>query len=140
MTRFRQACDQLCQVLQSKPNDQGQIHSHLTQLVGSLTWQSTQTSDALEQERAIIDARIRNFDINSSPPYAVFQAKGWNTMKFPEMVSVCEVLAKEGRVTMDREAKRRKPVLFKWMSDNWEVLKLHIDNLELVFGSDDECD
>jgi hypothetical protein len=76
------------------------------------------TSDALEHERAIINARICNFDFNSSLPYAVFQAKGWSAMKFPEMVSLCEVLAKEGRVTMDCEAKRRKPILFKWMSDN----------------------
>jgi hypothetical protein len=139
MTRFRNACDQLHQLLQSKPDDQGKIRSHLAQLVRSLTWEPTAMSDALQQERVIIDARIRDFDLNRSQPYAVFHAKGWSAMKFPEMVSVCEVLAKEGRVVMDREAKRRKIVLFKWMSDNWDVLRPHIDNVELVFGSDDEC-
>jgi hypothetical protein len=53
MRRFRHACDQLRQLLESKPDDQDKIRSHLAQLVGSLTWKATPTSDALEQERAI---------------------------------------------------------------------------------------
>jgi uncharacterized protein YbdZ (MbtH family) len=34
---------------------------------------------------------------------------------------------------MDREAKRRKSVLFKWLEDNWTELRPLVQELELTF-------
>jgi hypothetical protein len=134
--RYEHARAQLLQLIGSDPESSSAIHAHVRQLLDALTQSPTGSSDALHQERSLLEARLRNFDLASSPPYQLFQAKGWHSMKFPEMVSVCEVLAKESHVPMDREAKRRKTVLFKWLSDNWMQLKPQIDTLQLMFQDD----
>jgi hypothetical protein len=133
MARYEHARAQLLQLVNSNPESSSKIHAHIRQLLDALTRSPTGSSEALQQERSLLEAQLRNFDLGSSPPYQLFQAKGWNSMKFPEMVSVCEVLSKESHVQMDREAKRRKTVLFKWLSDNWTQLKSHVDSLQLMF-------
>jgi hypothetical protein len=82
----------------------------------------------------LIDDRIRDFDFSHSAPFRFFQERGWGELKFPEMKSICEVLAQKGHVAMDREAKRRKSVLFKWLETNWTQLRPLVEELELIFG------
>jgi hypothetical protein len=105
----------------------------LRRLVDTLTLSSTPAADSLQQERRLIDDRIRNFDVNHSKPFVFFQERGWGDLKFPELKSICEVLSQKGRVPMDREAKRRKSVLFKWLEDNWVQLRPLVEELKLVF-------
>jgi hypothetical protein len=112
------------------------IRAHLQQLLSNLACESSGASEALQLERSQIDSRIKDFDLLTSLPYQRFQERGWDAMKFPELVSVCEILAREAGVTIDREAKRRKTVLYKWLADNWAVLDPQIDCIELKFSDD----
>jgi hypothetical protein len=49
------------------------------------------------------------------------------------MKSICEVLAQKGHVPMDRDAKRNKSVLFKWLEDSCAELRPLVDQLDFVF-------
>jgi hypothetical protein len=80
-------------------------------------------SEALTHEREAIRMRTDHFDHQMSEPYRFFSERKWNELTFREQVAIGEVMAVETAVPMDREAKRRKPVMFKWMADNWEALR-----------------
>jgi hypothetical protein len=134
--RFEHARDHLVDLSRSDATASPKIRAHLQQLLSNLACEPSGASEALQLERSQIDDRIKDFDLLTSLPYRRFHQLGWDTMKFPELASVCEILAKEVGVAIDREAKRRKTVLYKWVADNWAALEPHIDCITLKFLDD----
>jgi hypothetical protein len=78
---------------------------------------------AINNERKAIEDRLRGFCYEKSEPYHFFKCRGWNTLRFPVLVQICVSIAEKANVTIDREAKRRKQVLFKWLSEHWPELE-----------------
>jgi hypothetical protein len=106
--RDQHARDHLVDLSRSDLAASPKIRAHLQQLLSNLACEPLGSSEALQLEHWQIDSRIKDFDLVRSLPYQRFQELQWDTLKFPELVSVCEILAREAGVTIDREAKRRK--------------------------------
>jgi Flp pilus assembly protein TadG len=98
------------------------VQASLEKIANLLGEGASAASDASTHERETIKKRTSNFDHRASAPYQFFAQQKWNTLTLPEQVAIGEVIAHEAQVTMDREAKRRKAVMFKWMADNWDRL------------------
>jgi hypothetical protein len=71
--------------------------------------------------------------MESSDGYKEFKKKGWTDLLMPELRSVGQAMAHIANIELDREAKRRKSVFFKWLDENWEVLQPVIPGLDLTF-------
>jgi hypothetical protein len=84
----------------------------------------------------VIQERLHNFNYLDCAAYQEFTLRQWSKLKFPEICSICELLAEQARVNMDREAKRRKEVLFKWLDENWVKVSPHLGAVRFVYDGD----
>jgi hypothetical protein len=55
-----------------------------------------------------------------------------------ELISIGQTVGDVAAVAMDRKARRRKPVLFKWLQEHWEQFQPMLDNFHLKFEGDSE--
>jgi hypothetical protein len=115
----------------SNLKDRDSLAQRLDDLRRHLTGEMAPVSAANEQENLGIRDRIKDFDIEQSEPYKAFEERGLSGVKLPILVTLAGVLAGDAGITMDREAKRRKLVLFKWLADNWAVLAPHLAHVTL---------
>jgi hypothetical protein len=96
-------------------------------------------TESLQRERQTLQQRMEGFDRTRSPSYRAFHDRGLTERRFPEIVSICEVLVDDaGIVPMDRECKRRKPVLWAWLDSHWAQLEPRLCRIKLVFADGDE--
>jgi glyceraldehyde-3-phosphate dehydrogenase/erythrose-4-phosphate dehydrogenase len=131
--RFEHAKRAVVEITQGNSDLSLKISSRLRDLVTTLVETKSGASTAIQQERSAINDRIQGFKYQECDPYREFEQRGWRHLKFPEYVSIASVLSEYSKIQLDRESKRRKPVLFKWMDDNWSVLKRFVDRITLVF-------
>jgi hypothetical protein len=81
----------------------------------------------------MLDDMLRDFHMESSRAFLFFREKKWTELPMPHLVSIAELFAKEANIAIDREAKRRKGVLFKWLEDNWAAVLPLAEDLRLEF-------
>jgi hypothetical protein len=98
--------------------------SQLRAVVSQLAGEMFGGSDHMQKERELLHERIQGYDKLSSPSYAALEERGLTDRRFPEIVSLFEVLADQAGLSMDRECKRRKPVLFRWADSHWRLIEL----------------
>jgi hypothetical protein len=134
-SRYLVARKHIQELCAEKPETSQHIYTGLQQIIEILTLARSCASSALHQERETIDGRIRNFVYSDCAPFLFFKEKGWSQLTFPELVAVSKVIGHEANLAIDREAKRRKPVLFKWLDDNWEQMKEYAEKIELHYDN-----
>jgi hypothetical protein len=132
-SRYAIARGHIQELCAGNPEVGERVRAWLQRVAETLEQGPSRASVALHQERQSINGRIHNFAFSSSAPYRFFEQRGWTQLTFPELVAVGEVIGHETHITMDREAKRRKPVLFKWLDDNWSRMKEYAEKMELFF-------
>jgi hypothetical protein len=88
-------------------------------------------SEILERENETIRGRVKDFNMNDCEAYKAFEARGLASEHLWVLVSIARILAKQAGETIDREAKRRKPLLFKWLNDNWANLEPGFAHIQL---------
>jgi hypothetical protein len=107
------------------------LSSELQRLSDTLNAGKSGASQSQFQERHDIDTRIRGFEMKQSRPYNAMVAKGFATEKFSTLLSIGTILADHAGLTIDRQAKRRKTVFYKWLDDHWDQLAPHLGYLEM---------
>ncbi|KAH0794177.1 hypothetical protein GPJ56_001924 [Histomonas meleagridis] len=89
----------------------------------------TQLNNSEFSEETIrIATRLRNFDWKKSRPWKEIQRIFGSSISLAELKILSSNLAKDAQITQDRDAKRRKSVMIKWMDENWELLSPHLHN------------
>ena len=88
-------------------------------------------SSELNREKERIAGRLQGFNPKDNPAWHQITQKFGANIKQPELLSIAEVLAKNACIKLDREAKRRKSVLIKWFSENWDKIKPFLDYVVL---------
>jgi hypothetical protein len=129
--RFTIARSQLSELFASDPDAASAITTEVVNLIRTLQFEKPSASLVLLQEREIIADRVRDFCCDDSRPWKFFVERGWHQLSMKEYVGIGQVLACEANLEIDREAKRKKPVLLKWMDDNWDTLSPLLMHLRL---------
>jgi hypothetical protein len=135
--RLDQAKVLITEISQSNPDALNKIVHRLQDFLQVIGEGRSGASTAIQQEREAIANRMVGFDYAKSEAYHEFDRREWSKLKFPECVSLATVLAEHIGLTIDREAKRRKPVLFHWLQNHWDSIRPLLDQIELRFVSDD---
>jgi hypothetical protein len=130
--RFQEGVLRLLEIVKSKSGLEKEITDALADLGRHLAGEAFGVSEALRQEHLEIRDRVCGFQVTQSPAFRAFQDRQLTNRKFPEILSICEVLAEQANVTMDRESKRRKQLLFRWLDANWDRLAPCLDCMTLV--------
>jgi hypothetical protein len=123
------------ELIESHPKVESEIRSGLQQLVAQLDGTCFGAPEASRQERINRENRIGSFDFKTSLPYQCFKDKGWTDMRFNEMTAIGEVLALQTGVHLDREARRTRPVFYKWLEGNWAAFRPHIDFIRRIYDN-----
>jgi hypothetical protein len=131
--RYQDAVLKLLRLIKTKPSLEKDITEALDDVGRHLSGQAFGASEALQQEHREIMDRVRGFDMAKSPAFQAFKQRQITGRKFPEIVSICELLAEQANVPMDRESKRRKPLLFRWLDANWDRIEPALQTVTLVF-------
>jgi hypothetical protein len=114
------------------------IFSRLKELVAVLNNPESGENELQLRDRQEIDQRIRGFDFRKSIPFQRLEEKGYGHLKFSELLSMSEVIAQRASLSLDRQAKRRKRVLFKWLADHWQIIEPHFERMEIQNVVSDE--
>jgi hypothetical protein len=136
--RFRSAVGEIEKLAAEKPSVSLKLVEALKDLLSHVQGVQFGASLALREERRQIQSRLQNFDSLQSEAYRVFTERGWTKLKFPQLSSICELLAERAGLSMDREAKRRKEVLFKWLDDNWQPVLPHLGEVKFIYDNEME--
>jgi hypothetical protein len=119
--RFAAACDAIAKLRSQDPAVGPKIEKEVSRLLETLRTGSTGASEIQQQERHILEGILDGFDMETSQPYLFFRGRGYENLPVQNLVSIAEVFSTATHIPMHREAKRRKPVLFKWFADNWDT-------------------
>jgi hypothetical protein len=135
--RFAAACECLTRIQSQRPDIGTKIQKEVARLLETLNEGSTGASEGQQQERHILEERLRGFVMEASRSYLFFQSRGWENCPFDNLKSIAEVFSRAANVPMDRDAKRRKPVLFRWFEDHWDELRPFAERLEIEWAGND---
>jgi hypothetical protein len=131
--RFARARDRLLAIASTRSELAEKFQTELTRLHECLRANSTGASEYQQQERVMLDGILRDFRMEGSRAHLFFKERKWTDFPMPQLVSIAELLAKEADVPIDREAQRRKLVLFTWLEDNWDALLPWAQELKFEF-------
>jgi hypothetical protein len=67
--------------------------------------------------------RLVGFDEKSSVAYSFLHDRFWPKPSRHELLSLAQVVSEHLHILLDREAFRRKRVLFKWYDENWGMVE-----------------
>ena len=83
-------------------------------------------------EKKLNDLRLRNFDKKNSR-IVIYLKKSFGKMNRDQLLSLAKITSNIINVNLDREARRRKKVLWKWFDENQiQILNMYKDNLQIV--------
>jgi hypothetical protein len=136
--RLEQATLRLLDVIKVKPAAAKEATSSLNETVRYLSGEVFGVSEAVEQEHHSIQCRVKCFDKTTSRAYREFEQRGLAKRKVVELVAICEVLSLAANVTMDRESKRRVPLMYQWLDKNWAQLEPSLRQVVLVYANGKE--
>lgn len=88
-------------------------------------------ANELNREKERIAGRLQGFNPKDNPAWHQITQRFGANIKQPELLSIAEVLAQNAGIKLDRDAKRRKTVLIKWFSENWDRVVPYLDYVVL---------
>ena len=117
--RFESSCKSILKTFDEFPEVRKKLYHNLDLLLNRLEFRDEDLSRMALSERNKLNERLNQFDWERSKGYEMIKKKGWDQLNHKELRSIAVILAKKCNITLDREAKRRKPILVKWFDDNW---------------------
>jgi hypothetical protein len=81
------------------------------------------------REKERIAVRLSGFNARENDAWKEMTRRFGSSIKHPELLTMAEALAKQAKLMLDRDAKRRKTVLIKWFEENWEAIRPHLDQV-----------
>lgn len=82
----------------------------------------------LEVERMLVEQRLKGFNIYESEGFRFITSHFEGEPNRKELLTLARVCAKHLGIALDREATRRKGVLYKWFDENLPVIQNFIKN------------
>jgi hypothetical protein len=76
-----------------------------------------------EKDRFLTALRLKDFDPNRSAAHSLLAELFGQKINGTDLVSLAETCAVCLNLYLDREAKRRKPVLMKWFDENIDAIR-----------------
>jgi hypothetical protein len=137
-SRLRDATKRLLELAALNGAVQSKLETELRSLMDALTNSRSSASASQFQERVQIDTRLQEFDPKTSPAYHMIVRRKFNVLTFNELRSMGEIMAIHAGITIDREAKRRRKVFFKWLHDNWARLEPEFERMVIDNGDAEE--
>jgi hypothetical protein len=110
--RFCAARNHLLKLDSLRPDLHYEIHVELTKIIQTLSGISTAAAKAQQLDRLLLNYTLQSFDMRTSKSFLFFEERGWSNRRVPELVSIAELFSAKTGILMNREAKRRKTVLF----------------------------
>lgn len=84
----------------------------------------------LRREKERLQTRLQGFDYKKSYVYQqIYQQFG--VITFSELTSIATLVSKTIHISLDRDAKRRKIVLYKWFDEHWNQIQPYIQYIRL---------
>lgn len=80
-----------------------------------------------EMEKQRIHERLRGFNVKSNFVVEELTRRFGSDVKQGELVDVALAISEKADIRLDRDAKRRKAVLFKWFEENWQTIQPYLD-------------
>lgn len=99
------------------------IERHLRNLVQALLGNETSTQRNARKDRQIVAERCCNFSPETTEAYKYFTDKGIAPDRIHDLRTLGEILSKLSGIDIDRESKRRSICFWKWLHENWEILR-----------------
>jgi len=82
-------------------------------------------------EKMRIAYRLQGFNPKDNHVTQEITRRFGSNLKQGELVGIAQVIAEKAQIKLDRDAKRRKNVLLKWFSENWETITPFLDYIVL---------
>jgi hypothetical protein len=110
----------------------------LTETLGILRHEISAATQSQMHERNELETRTSGFHYKESDAYKQLQLRGFDNLKFSQLLAMAEVMAMHVNLNIDRQAKRRKNIFFKWMDEHWDVLESELARMEMGLSSEDD--
>jgi hypothetical protein len=138
--RFQDARDRLTQLSCENPEKAQIVKARITKLASILRTGGSEVSPYQASERSCVALRRSGFDVQNSPAYRYFKNENWHSMKLRQLCGFVKVLAFEAGIAarLDRDAKRERSILFKWLTDNWSILEPVARTVVFEYTIDDD--
>jgi hypothetical protein len=81
------------------------------------------SSALLSEERERVLRRVDGFNWRESPAWTNLLALYGPRLSQDELVSIADLVAGGLQIKLDRDARRRKPVMLKWFDEHWEQIQ-----------------
>ncbi|OHT13542.1 hypothetical protein TRFO_03281 [Tritrichomonas foetus] len=112
---------------------QNQISAPPAMLYPQLALNTIQQQSGLQltNERLRIAYRLAGFNPKDNYVTQEITRRFGANLKQGELVNIAQVIADQASIKLDRDAKRRKNVLFKWFEENWTQITPYLDYIVL---------
>lgn len=88
------------------------------------------TSARTRRDREKVAKKLEGFDPEKSPSVAEFKRRGWYGGR-RIAIAIGIILANMSGLEVHREEKRRKKIMFKFLDDHFDEVKVHFDHIWL---------
>jgi hypothetical protein len=138
--RFQDARDRLSRLSCENPEKTQIVKARVAKLASILRTGGSEVSPYQASERSCVTLRRSGFDVQNSPAYKYFKTENWHSMKLRQLCGFVKVLAFEAGIAarLDRDAKRERSILFKWLTDNWSILEPVARTVVFEYTIDDD--
>jgi hypothetical protein len=86
---------------------------------------------------ALVIHRRSGFDLRNSEAFQYFERLGWDRLPCSTIRGIVQIVAFRADIAhlFDRDAKREKSLLFKWLDQYWDLIRPQLEQtkLEITF-------
>lgn len=131
--RLREAMQNIQNIAEQDAAHQAEIIRNLDRLLKRLEMEEEDLSKQTQSERTKLSERLSDFDCENSQAWQLIKQKGWDELSQKILLSIASIIANKCQIGLDREAKRRKPILIKWFQENLKIISPAIDKIYLEY-------
>ena len=99
------------------------VSQRLNRIKSDIDLKQSKKCQAPIKEQEKINKDLGEFDYKNSPAWDLIKGRGWQNLSKCELLLIARVMSAYTHIPIDREPKRRKPVLVKWFNDHLEQTK-----------------
>lgn len=93
---------------------------------------TSQKKRGTSEECKKIKSILSDFNPVNSTAYIKLTERYGNNLKQTECQKIAEVLSLKLNISLDRDSRRRYPMLLKWFNDNWEQIEPNLKYITLT--------
>lgn len=152
--KLRKSADGLLRVIKNNPEKNEAVITYLDELYNQIQTQMKDSTAALQSddknllnqmqfltggditgEKIRIALRLSGFDPKNSFVANEISRRFGPNIKQAELFNIAQCIADFAKITVDRDAKRKKSVLLKWFEEHWQKVSPYLDYVVLEEAS-----